>query len=88
MLLTFEAENFGRWRNVESVPVSVVGRAQLRTVRLRAAEARHDQVCLMNESVLGEVGFHFGVAFAERLGDMLPIEPLDPDNHIEMAVAT
>jgi len=58
MLFAFEPKKFVRRWNVKSVPVGIVGRAQFCTVRLRAADTRHDQVVLMNESVLGEVGFH------------------------------
>lgn len=61
MILAFEPQKFGRRWNIESVPVGIVGRAQFRAVRLRATDARHDQVFLMGESVLCEVGLHFPI---------------------------
>lgn len=61
MLFAFEPENLGRWRNVKSVPIGIIGRANLRAVRLRAANTRHDQVLLMNEPVLGD-RVSFGVS--------------------------
>ena len=64
MFLAFEAKNLGWWRNVESLPVGIVGRAKFCAVRLRAADAGHDQVFLMSKSVLGEVGFHVAVLVA------------------------
>src|SRR5882762_1446279 len=72
MLLALEAKKFGRWRNVESVPVGIVGRAQFRTVRLRAADAGHYEVFLMSESVLSEVWFHFAVHCTVN-GTVLPL---------------
>jgi hypothetical protein len=59
MLFAFESQKLGRRRNVEAVPVGIISRTHLCTMRLRTADAGHDQIFLMNESVLCEVRFQF-----------------------------
>jgi hypothetical protein len=59
MLLTFKPENLIGWRNIESIPVSVIGLAKLCTVSLGAANVRHDQILLVAESYWAKSGFIF-----------------------------